>query len=264
MFFVPSMSIVLVHLLLFVVALFMGTLILVHDQKSATNQIFALMAVTIIGWDIANFLSLSFIDAYYQMLSIRFLMACVSLLISLVVIFALVYPKKDRGSTVLKRTLLDVCIGLFCWVGYFVFADPDLSTIATTLDVKFTSGILSLGGMDIPLLPLWGIASMILSVLAAGILFMKMFKATGDEKEGQMTVLLSVGLTFILLPLLLFLPPALFKNNMFVPFSPLAYIPMFFGIGYAIARHRVFNVRIVYAEALVFAMMFIMFVFIFT
>jgi hypothetical protein len=264
MFFVPSMSIVLVHLLLFVVALFMGTLVLVHDQKSATNQVFALMAVAIIGWDILNFLSIAFVDVYYQMIAIRFLMACVSLLISLVVIFALVYPKKERGSTILRRMLSDVCVGLFCWVGYFVFADPDLSTIATALDVKFASGIFTLGGMDIPLLPLWGMIAMVLSALAAGILFMKMFKATGEEREGQMIVLLSVALTFILLPLLLFLPPALFKNNMFVPFSPLAYIPMFFGIGYAIARHKVFNVRIVYAEALVFAMMFIMFVFIFT
>lgn len=263
MIFAPSIIVVLAHMLLFVIALFMGALILVHNQKSATNQIFAMMALTIIGWDIGNFLSFSFVDIQYQMLAVRFLMTFAGMLVSLVFIFALVYPKEDRGSTLFKRILEDIFFGLFCLMGFFVFADPDFSVVTSTLTAKFVTGFFSLGGIDIPLLPVWGMTSIILSFSTAAILLVKFLKTTGEERKGQMIVLWSIATTFFLLPLLLFVPPALFKNNLFVPFAPLVYIPMFVGIAYAIVKQHVFNVRIVYAEALVFAMMFIMFVFIF-
>jgi hypothetical protein len=64
---------------------------------------------------------------------------------------------------------------------------------------------------------------------------------------------------FVLVPSMLFLPVVLWNDSRLNYFGPLAYIPIFYGVGYGIIRHKIFNVRLLTTELLVLAAIFILF-----
>lgn len=86
------------------------------------------------------------------------------------------------------------------------------------------------------------------------ILYRKRNKDGGESRSKVALVLLAIFIMFGLITATILLPIAIWGNDTFIPFGPL-YTMVFFGIvAYAIVKHRLFNIKLIATEALVFAL----------
>ena len=259
-----QLPIIITHAALLTVSLFTGILVYLHDNKSATNKVFTALVLSIVLWDVANFLSFSFIDPYHALIGIKFVMMSASLLTICILFFTCVFPKKDLFLTKRKKIFIAVASVLFIVSGYFVWGDIDMdATLQSGVPVPLPYEIVFMEHATFPVMPIWGFFS-IVSLLSAIIVLVSRYKRSqGEDKKRYMSVILGLATTFFLLPVFLFLPVALFQKVDFNYYGPLAYVPLFLGAGYGILRHHIFNVKVMLVEILVFAGLLILFINIF-
>jgi hypothetical protein len=246
------------HATLLVFAFSLGGLVRLHNPKSITNQIFFWFALSIVFWDVTNFCSLLFarppyLNLDHALLSTRFIMVSGSLITVFMALFVYVFPKEEAPFSPKQAVFLSigsmvyVISGFFVWIGFDMVKPVSLgSMLPATIP-------------SLPTMPIWGFITIAATFVSVGYLIKKYRGFEAEDRKRYLSTV--IGLSCVaLLPVLLFLPVAIWNDSRINFIGPLVYIPIIYGIGYGVVRHHIFNVKLLYAEVCILAMAFILFV----
>ena len=222
---------------------FMGILVYFHDRLSATNRLFFLMSLATVFWSLSNYFSIN-ADSGSLLFWIRMVLFFAAPHATLFLLFIYNFPNQNL---VIKRHFLwpmVVVIGLTmtATVSPFVFSD---------INIIQGQAIPVVG----PLMPLF--ALVVLGSLVFGLILIinKYREAKDIERTQWKYMLIGVSSSYILLIITNFLFVVIFGSNYFTKFGPLFILPAVFGMGYAILRHKLLNVKAIASEILTFAIL---------
>lgn len=219
---------------------FIGIIVYFHDRKSSSNVLFFLISLSTLFWALANFGSLK---AEPQTILFWIRMVLFFAVPHSVLLFLFIYnfPKK---KFVIKKSFFGAILAVMA----LTMAAAASPWVFSKIEIS-QGRIIPIPG---PLMPF--LALVILSSLAAsGILMVKKYReAEKDDKIRWRIMLIGVFLSYFLLILTNFLDVIVLRNTFFVIFGPLFMLPAIFGMGYAVVRHRLLNVKAMAAEIFVF------------
>src|SRR3989344_2428482 len=211
----------------------LAALVLRRNNRSATNILFALLAIILALWATVNYVSFVTEDYAVALWTIRLVLASAVLQS---VTFAMLLNTLPKSILPFSPRGLAVISGL-TFLGLLVTLSPFL---VTSIDLKpglvpqphFSWGMILFVPITIGSL-LWGTAALV----------KRNIKATGVEKIQQRYVLIGLVVTFSLLVTLVLLLSALKGDTRFVPYAPLFTLPSILATSYAIIRHRLLDIR---------------------
>lgn len=237
-------------LLVFAVVLNVLLAFLVYrsDPRSATNRIYGLLGVVISIWLVANFISIQtqFLTSSLAWVILSFLFA-----VPLNVLFFLFAHTFPNVHVRLKQSFLFVLFFLASGISVVILSP------LTFQGVEIVNGEPS--PVFGPGTLLFGIFSIVLNVAAVILLIKKYHRTKPEERKPIGLVLWGTLLMFGFIISTIFIPTAIFKTNIFVPFMPL-YTLIFLGMtAYGIVKHHLFNIKVVATEALVVVIWIILF-----
>ncbi len=222
---------------------FMGIIVYFHDRKSMTNLFFFLMSLSAVFWSLANYFSLTSepVNVLFWIRMVLFF--AVPLMASF---FLFIYNFPEVKLRISRVYLSLVLIGTFLVM---------LTTISPFVFSGYQLGKTSVVPIPGPLMPLFGLV--VLSYLIASIFMMiKKYLAAKDlERKQWRAMVLGVFSTFILLVTTNYLLVVLFNNTFFVDLGPIFILPAIIGMGYAIMKHHLLNVKAVTTEMVTFAIL---------
>ena len=224
----------------------LGFVIYLADSKSITNKSFLYLAISASFWSILNYLSYQSGSADITLLLLRLLMfSAVWFAFSL---FQLLYvfPKKEVRFPAWYKFILTpaVILVLLLTLTYFVFNHIVGEVVAGQV------ASVSKGPGIIPF------AILVFFLVGGGIYrFIKRLLATDKKERSQLKIVLrGIIITFTLIIFLNFILPAFFNNYIFIPFGAFFIFPFVAFTGYAIYRHKLFNLRSTAVAGLTFAL----------
>lgn len=224
----------------------LGFVIYLGDSKSITNKSFLYLSMSASFWSILNYLS-------YQSDSVDITLLLLRLLMFSAVWFAFslfqllyVFPKKEVKFPPWYKFILIpfVIVVLLLTLTVFVFnhivGEVQSGQVAS---VAKGSGIIPF-------------AILVFFLVGGGIYrFIKRLIATDKRERGQLRIVLrGIIITFTLIIFLNFILPAFFSNYIFIPFGAFFIFPFVAFTGYAIYRHKLFNLRSTAVAGLTFAL----------
>jgi signal transduction histidine kinase len=237
-FYSPSLDLVML-----IIALggnfFLAYAVLESDRKSATNRIFAILAL---------FTSLWLIDTNIVRIPATF--AHTLLLHRLGIFFA---APMSTFFFLLAYTFPHSKLKMKLQWAVATISGTILMMLFNISPYAFT-GIVSSGGVANPtpglgLLP-FSVISTLFSLLAPYLLMRKYFQAKGIERTQLALVVAGLVSMLVLIITTLLLPIILFNSVAFLPFTPL-YTLFFLGLtAYAIIKYQLFNIKVLLTQAL--------------
>ncbi len=225
--------------------LILGFTIFINNKKSITNKTFFLFSIITVLWGVINYSNYQ-IDIKPE-IAFWFLRATVFLGIWHSFSFmqlAYVFPeeKKKFPSKYLKVLLpIVAAISLITLTPLVFNSIAELS--ATGRIVKVNNG---------PAIPIFALSVLVSVAAGLFILIKKTLKSTGLEKKQFGTILFGAGLTFLLLMTFNFVLPAFFGHPEFIPFGAIFLFPFIAFSFYAIARHKLLNIKVITTEIITF------------
>lgn len=215
-----------------------------NNPRSATNKLFSGLIVILTIYLAINTELVLFQDVDTKLILSRLIIALGAAINSLVFLFLVTFPQD-------KIKLRPSIFHLVIWstVGLFIAGFTPL----------IFSGITVTNNLVAPkpgiLMPVFLLHTIMLVFGGIVSIFLRYKKSVGLEKNRIQYVLLSFFILFSLIIILNFLLPVFLKIGFFVPFLPI-YILIFNGIvGYAIARQRLMDIRILVGRAVVYVLL---------
>lgn len=216
-----------------------GIFVYARNPKSIVNKVFGLLSLTLTLFPIANYFSL---HSDQQLLFIRLVLFCTTVLLA-----ALYYLVVLLGD---DRTVFSKWQKAGIWYAVLV-----ASLVMTPLVFKGLSGT----GANVTPVPNVGAVLFFLHFVifpaASFLLLIKRIKvAQGIERLQYFYLWLGIAPIFLLAPVTSFILPVVFKNSSLIVLSPL-YSAFFVSlVGYAILKHRLFDVRFFVVRAMAYLM----------
>ncbi|MDP3735083.1 MAG: ATP-binding protein [bacterium] len=233
----------------------LGLVVFLRDRKSATHQLFFVLAVLIEAYIVVNFVSLHppRTTPESQLFWIRMVMFVVSYIGPTLLLLVTTFPAKR----------IRLSWRLLVPVGMLMVA----SAAASLLPFVFSS-IHYPEGEPIPI-PGPGIfvfaADFVgLFILSFVVLLVRYRRAVGPERSMLNYLFWGVVVSFSLMAIFAFLFVVVIKTSAFVFLGPIFPVILMASIAYAIVRHRMFNIRLIATEALVVSILIFLFVRLFT
>src|SRR3989344_9252433 len=229
------------------VTAFLGFLVWLHDRKSVSNIIFIIHALVGSIWAIV-----SYVSVVSSPPSVLFWIRMVVFLavphVFLFLIFVLNFPET---SLKIKKGhfFLILILALFMMIL--------VSTHLVFENITYSgSGYVPVPGKLMALFA----PVLVISFLFTAVLVVRRFFAAEKYRDSvikRQWLAIGTGLlvSYSLLIFLVFVRVIVFNDTTYVPFSPLFILPIFTGAGYAIFRHQLFNIKILAAELLTFALL---------
>lgn len=212
--------------------LFLGLVVYLKNPRSSTNRLFVVLTATFITWSFVNYISVH--PFYFSQLTwIRMVLLCGGLLNLAVFLTFLAFPDYSLRLHYKKQAI--------------AAAVTSLIILPLTLTPLVFSGLKTEDGGAQPI-PNFGIGLFLLQTLVLIgasflILIKKHNRAKGIERNQLRLVLLAIVGTFSLIVVSNFLLVILFNFTGLVPFGP-AFTLIFSGaMAYAIARHKLFDIK---------------------
>lgn len=222
---------------------FVGIIVYFHDRTSATNRLFFLMSLAAVFWSLANYFSIS-MDQANVLIWVRLVLFFAVALMSTFFLFVFNFPENKLRMTrpQLWGTLIATGIVMIAAISPLVFSGYHV----VEREVIPISG---------PLMPLFGLA--VMGFLGASVLMMttKYIEAKDVERIQWKAMVIGVFSTFFLLIITNYLFVVLFSNTFFIKFGSLFILPAIFGMGYAIMKHHLLNVKAIATELFAFAIL---------
>ena len=243
----PQLTILITHSILILSSLFLGIVTYFHDKKSATNVILFILLFSTVVWGVAN--AFSFLGPPEQVLLwIRVVMVSAVWLTFFFFLFVSTFPYKEIQMGFTSKVAFWSFFAAANILAPFVFnyIDPALTT---ELGAPFPKP------HPVLMLP-WGIVVVGIILLALFVIGRKYFRAEHEERKQWAAIFIGMVLTFTFLTLTQYITVVIFKTSIFNSYGPLSYLPMIFGLAYAIFKHHLFNVKAVATEFLTFALWF--------
>lgn len=208
-------------------------LVYYRNSGSATHRLFALQALVINLYLIANAIA---VNARTELLAIWSIRAVMFFAAPMSVLFFLLMHTFPRSTMAMSKR------ALWAWTGVTLF------TMALTLTpYVFSSATLVANGPPSPV-PAPGMA--VFAIVGVGTiplglyyLIRKRQKATGLERTQMNFLLLGVSLMFTFIISLIFIGTVVLGNSLFAQYAPVFTIPFVGLTAYVIIRHRLLDIR---------------------
>ncbi len=218
---------------------FIGAIVYFHDRKSASNRFFLLMSCATVLWAMANYFSLH-VPADRTIVWVRLVLFFAAPHAVFFLLFTHQFPRRENPPL---RVWLPLVMVLIVVMG-------------AVLSPYVFSDVAVIDGRAIPtpgiLMPLFALA--VFGSLGAGLVLMiRKYRQARDEERVQWRfMLIGVAASYILLIITNFWLVVAFQNTHFIIFGPLFMLPAIVGMGYAIMRHHLLNVKAIASEILTF------------
>jgi len=230
---------------------FIGSVVYYHDRKSISNLLFFLISLITLLWSIVNYFSLN-IDVQHVLFWIRFVLFFATP--HSVLFFLFIYNFPGREISMPRKWFVSIIFLMLFTMGAtlspYVFSE-----------VIVDGGITPLPGFLMPLFIAVVVGSLLSSVYLA---IKKYLRAKDREKRQWRSVLLGILISYALLIFTNFVLVIIAGNTSFNVYGPLFMLPAIIGTAYAILRHRLMNVRVIGTEVLIFIILSVGLVEIFT
>ncbi|HET7529104.1 MAG TPA: histidine kinase N-terminal 7TM domain-containing protein, partial [Candidatus Saccharimonadales bacterium] len=220
-----------------------GLFTLSKNARSATNVLFGLICLSLIGWTTANFYSLHLHHPENIFGSIKVIFAFVVLQNASFLMFTKVFPSSRIYQSgwwdrlyVLAGFLLMVAAADGLYFRGYTYQDRHFSILPSPFISLFIAfAVVSIGT------GLWRLVS-------------RYKKARGVLRNQLLYLLIASILLLVLIPITNFLLPIAFSNNTFVAYSPIYTLLFTAIIGYAVVRQKLFDIRLVVATSAAYVM----------
>jgi len=226
----------LIILLISVVANFgLAMVVIAKNPHGRVNRNFALLALSLVVWLIANYISTHpiFLD---QLTWIRVAMATASILSMSMLLLTNVFPQGEAYRKNLARlVIVSGCVVALLALTPLVFSGLEVSG----------SSVTPIPGLGMALFMPFVFASLSGSIY---ILFRRFRLLKGRLKEQVRYALIGVMVTFTLLVLLNFVVIIVFRNTSFIFLSPLFGLVFTASFAYGIIRLKLFDIRLIIAR----------------
>jgi hypothetical protein len=189
-----------------------------------------------------NYLSIVFLGSEALIYIVRAIMLAAVFQIALFYVFAGQFPYGEVKS--LKTEPLQA-YGLFTLITAAVALSPHMFR-----SISVENGVIQTRiGTGIPVFVLFTCISI---VMAFKILIRKFFLAAGTQRRQIFLLLLAATLNWIVVPITNFVLTLAFKNLFFVTFSPVFGLLFASILGYALIRHRLFDMHTVLRDSIIY------------
>lgn len=216
----------------------LALVVYLKDQRAATNRLFVVLAVCLIGWSVTTYLSLHASSDRQTLYWIRWIMLVVVFQNTILFLLAHVFPGSSAPQ--LKKIRYKVAIGYSAIVA--------LAAISPWLFISFENGTPRPG----PAMPLFLVHVIIFALGSVIALARRYYRVHGQERAQLGYLLVGMLLLVTIEPACNFILPVAFNSNLLVTYSPI-YSIVFSGlIAYAIVRHKLFDIRAFVLRAVVY------------
>ncbi len=218
-----------------------GLFVLFKNPRSLTNQLFALLSVSLIGWTIANYISIN-TQSYSQIFdAVLVVFLFVILQNTSYLLLIANFPHKRLSipkASVLAYLGLGILTVAMLFSGY-IFKGYEISNNSINL-------VPNIG------MPLFILQATISIFGGLYLLLRRIKKSTGNLRQQYRLLFYSSVFLLIFIPLTNFILPLFLNETFFVVFSPLYTLVFAALIGYAIIAQKLFDIRAVVARAVAF------------
>jgi signal transduction histidine kinase len=221
----------------------LGFAVYFNNPKSITNKALLWFALVTAVWGTVNYLNYQTQNPTYVLWLIRLVMFFAAWQAYTIFLFMYVFPRENVSLPILVR--------------HYLIPTVIITSILTLTPFVFSGINLAPPGQVSQPIPNWGIVIfgiVTVSLVISGIvLFLrKFFTATPDDRQRFWFILIGSGLMFLLIIVFNFIAVVIFNTTRFIPLGALFVFPFIAFTSYAILKHRLFNVRAVWAGILVF------------
>lgn len=227
----------------FIGTLLIGLLVFLNNPKSATNRVFALLAVTMAVWPVFNYFSLNGPSVDVQLVFVRLVIATVIILSLSYYLLAIIYPRTK--VSLFRRNHIEIALSIILMgtaMTPFIFKSASYKGDSFSPDPNF--GIILFGAQ--------------LAYFLIGSIFIltkRYRKSTGIERS-QLKILVYGSAIMITLSIFFnFILAVVFRQTQFVAFGPLYTLIFTVFIGYAILKHKMFDIKFVVARLFAYTLM---------
>ena len=218
-----------------------GLFVLFKNPRSLTNRLFALLSVSLIGWTIANYISIN-TQSYSQIFdAVLVVFLFVILQNTSYLLLIANFPHKRLSipkAPVLVYLGLSILTVAMLFSGY-IFKGYEISSNSINL-------VPNIG------MPLFILQATISIFGGLYLLLRRIKKSTGNLRQQYRLLFYSSVFLLVFIPLTNFILPLLLNETFFVVFSPLYTLVFAALIGYAIIAQKLFDIRAVVARAVAF------------
>lgn len=223
----------------------LGLLVFLNDRRSATNRSFFMFSLMTVIWSALNFLSFQFRSAEITLVILRAVVfSGVWHAFSIFLLFY-VFPEERKR---------------FPWWIKFVLLPASVAISTATLTPLIFRGIAEMSPMGGAIRVANGPAMLIFGLFVLGLIFggfaifVRKFLAAkdGTERGRYKFVLIGASIFFLFLVIFNFILPAFFDVSFYIKLSAIFILPFVGSTAYAIYKHKLFNVKVIATEILVF------------
>lgn len=222
-----------------------GFSVVFSNSKSITNKTFLLFSLVTVFWGIVNFLSYHSPSAGISLFFLRLVIASAVWHAFSFFQLGYVFPNEKVSFPIWYERILVPLVVLSSIINLTSLSFSGVKSFASGQSAVVNQG----PGMLL-------FAALIVFLIFGGFfnLVKSIRKASGIEKIRSSFVFIGSLLTFALLFIFNFLLPAAFNFVAFIPLGAVAFFPLITFTSYAIFEYRLFNVKIIATEFLVFAL----------
>jgi len=218
--------------------------VLLRNRRSATNILFSLFALDTGLWSLSNYIAAHSTDLTIALFWVRLVMVLAAYQAILFFLLMHTFPSHKLILS-FKKLIGLVTISIF-------------TTIVALSPLLFPSVIIN---NNTPL-PVPGIGMAVFIPVAIGSVIAGIFtlirkyrRARGLERIQLYYIFVGLSTMFLFILLSNFILPVLFNNSTFIILGNLNTYPFLIAIAYAIARHRLLDIRMVFARSVAYVML---------
>ena len=224
-----------------VLNLLLGLIVYLKNPRGATNRYFFMLTIVFVLWSSINYISVHPVFLA-QLIWVRLVLFCGGLLNLSVLLTFLAFPAAKLPQKYRVRAKYAI--------GSTIFVMLLTLTPLVFKSLKITDGKAS--PVPAPGIALFLIQTLVLVGASIFTLVTKFRSSKGKEKDQLRLVLLAVAGTFTLIIISNFLLVAFFKVTFLIPFGPSFTLIFSFAFAYAIAKHKLFDIRVTVARSVAY------------
>jgi len=223
----------------------LGFAVFFADRESSTSKIFLLFTLITAIWGTLNYLSykITNLDLAFWFLRFEIFFAVWHTLL----IFQLLYLFPNRKNNLPKK-YYRIILSIATLTSFICLTPLVFSSVKETTEDGFIKTLNVGPGMVL-------FAIFIITFIIAGFYSLaRKINVSKSKEENQRLTLFFTGGILMFLPIIvfIFIFPAFLEDSRFIPFAAVFIFPFIAFTSYAILRHKLFNVRAMWAGVLVF------------